>query len=313
MGTATAGLLLGGGLTIFYAVAIVQPGHTTEEAITALIAELDRLKNEPITDRELQRTQKLVEIGAASRQELEKIHAEHAAQTAAVQSARSQLELLGVSASALENMAPGHSVSATTTVPAPIDGVVTERGANVGLNVDTATKLFTIVDPSSLRLEAQVPAEALQGLKVGTPVQFTVSGFRDERLTGRVTRIYPSVDPATRQVKILVTVPNPRQQLVVGLFAEGRVVASSRKGLTIPKAALDLKGVRPVVVQLDSGRLKHVEVALGLEDAVAELVEVTKGLASGDTIILGSSRGLPEGTPARVQVTAERSSASAAQ
>ena len=87
-------------------------------------------------DRELQRTQKLVEIGAASRQELEKIHAEHAAQTAAVQSARSQLELLGVSASALENMAPGHNVSATTSVPAPIDGVVTERGANVGLNVD---------------------------------------------------------------------------------------------------------------------------------------------------------------------------------
>ncbi len=47
-------------------------------------------------DRELQRTQKLVEIGAASRQELERIHAEHAAQSAAVQGARSQLELLGV-------------------------------------------------------------------------------------------------------------------------------------------------------------------------------------------------------------------------
>ena len=100
---------------------------------------------------------------------------------------------------------------------------------------------------------------------------------------------------------------------MVGLFAEGRVVSSSRKGLTIPKAALDRKGVRPVVVQLDSGRLKHVEVALGLEDGVAELVEVTKGLAPGDTIILGSSRGLPEGTPARVQVTAERSTASTAQ
>ena len=99
-------------------------------------------------DRELQRTQKLVEIGAASRQELEKIHAEHAAQTAAVQSARSQLELLGVSAPNLEKMAPGHSVSATTSVPAPIDGVVTERGANVGLNVDSATKLFTVVDLS---------------------------------------------------------------------------------------------------------------------------------------------------------------------
>src|SRR6185369_1409789 len=95
-------------------------------------------------DRELQRTQKLVEIGAASRQELDKIHAEHAAQTAAVESARSQLELLGVSTSALEKVASGHNLTPTTNVPAPIDGVVTERGANDGLNVDTATKLFTV-------------------------------------------------------------------------------------------------------------------------------------------------------------------------
>ena len=106
-------------------------------------------------DRELQRTQKLVERGE-SRQELEKIHAEHAAQTAAVQSARSQLELLGVSPSALEKMAPDHNVSATTTVPAPIDGVVTERGANVGLNVDTATKLFTVVDLSTVWVVADL-------------------------------------------------------------------------------------------------------------------------------------------------------------
>src|SRR4030095_8469517 len=99
--------------------------------------------------------------GAASRQELEKIHAEHAAQTAAVQSARSQLELLGVSASALENMAPGHNVSATTTVPSPIDGVVTERGANVGLNVDTASKLFTVVDLSTVWVVADLCTKRL--------------------------------------------------------------------------------------------------------------------------------------------------------
>ena len=84
-------------------------------------------------DRELQRTQKLVEIGAESRQELENIHAEHEPPTAAVQSARSQLELLGVSASALDNTAPGRTMSASTTVPAPIDGVVIERGANDGV------------------------------------------------------------------------------------------------------------------------------------------------------------------------------------
>jgi cobalt-zinc-cadmium efflux system membrane fusion protein len=58
-------------------------------------------------DRELQRTQKLVDIGAASRQELERIHAEHAAQTAAVESARAELELLGATGDAIDALTGG--------------------------------------------------------------------------------------------------------------------------------------------------------------------------------------------------------------
>src|SRR5262249_36273131 len=75
-------------------------------------------------DRELQRTQKLVEIGAASRQELERLHAEHAAQLAEVDSARSRLQLLGAPDSATIG---SQGASAMTDVPAPIDGTVTER------------------------------------------------------------------------------------------------------------------------------------------------------------------------------------------
>ena len=128
-------------------------------------------------DRELQRTQKLVEIGAASRQELERIHAEHEAQTAAVQSARSQLELLGLSASALDNMTPGHGVSATTSVPAPIDGVVTERGANVGLNVDPATRLFSVVDLSTVWVVAAVYEKDFSRVRVGNEAAITTSAL----------------------------------------------------------------------------------------------------------------------------------------
>ena len=79
----------------------------------------------------------------------------------------------------------------------------------------------------------------------------------------------------------------------------------------MPQAALDLRGVRPMVVQLKGGRLQHTEVTTGLEDTVAELVEITSGLAVGDTIVLGSARGIPDGTPARVQAIAERGTASA--
>ncbi len=279
------------------ALAQIEP-QTAREQATFTDALVRSLQNDlRLQQRNLERDKRLAEAGAVSTRVVE-------ADSLAV----SQAEAALAEANARQVVARRSLERAT--VRAPFAGIVSQQMASVGDVVKDGTELFTIVDPSSLRLEAQVPAEALLGLKVGTPVQFTVSGFGDERLTGRVTRIYPSVDPATRQVKILVAVPNPRQQLVVGLFAEGRVVSSSRKAVTVPKAAVDLKGVRPVVVQLDSGRLRRVEVALGLEDAVAELVEVTKGLAPGDTIILGSSRSLPEGTPARVQVIAERATAS---
>ncbi len=88
-------------------------------------------------EQELARTEKLVAIGAASRQELERIHAEHTARRADLESAESRLRLLGLSAKAVDALAPGRGQEATVDVPAPIAGIVTERTANVGLNVES--------------------------------------------------------------------------------------------------------------------------------------------------------------------------------
>jgi multidrug resistance efflux pump len=89
----------------------------------------------------------IVPFGARGGQELERIHAGHTARRAEVESAASRLQLLGLSADAL---GPGKNQCATTNVPAPIARVVTERLANVGRNVDQATKLFTVVDLASV-------------------------------------------------------------------------------------------------------------------------------------------------------------------
>jgi len=246
-----------------------------------------------LQQRNLERDKRLAEAGAVSTRAVE-------ADSLAV----SQSEAALAEANARQVVARRSLERAT--VRAPFAGIVSEQTASVGDVVKDGTELFTVVDPSSLRLEAQVPAEALQGLKVGTPVQFTISGFRNERLTGRVTRIYPSVDPATRQVKILVTVPNPRQQLVVGLFAEGRVIAVSREAVVVPKGAIDPTGVRPMVSRVHGGVVERQEVELGLEDAATEQVEIRKGLVAGDTVLTGSMRSLPQGTPVRAQAPAER-------
>ena len=242
-------------------------------------------------DRELQRTQKLVEIGAASRQELEKIHAEHAAQTAAVQSARSQLELLGVSASALENMAPGHNVSAATSVPAPIDGVVTERGANVGLNVDTATKLFTVVDLSTVWVVANLYEKDFSRVRVGSEAALTTSARPDITLRGRVSYIDPQVSADTRTARVRIEVPNTGGELRLGMFAD--VVVAGGSGTLaprVPRNAVQNVGDRTVVYLAnpkEPGKFIEREVRLG--PTSGEQVEVVSGVQPGDVVVTAGS------------------------
>lgn len=242
-------------------------------------------------DRELQRTQKLVEIGAASRQEMERIHAEHAAQTAAVESARSQLELLGVSAAAIDALGSGSKVNATTSVPAPIDGVITERAANVGLNVDQATPLFTIIDLSTVWIIADVYEKDFSHVRVGSDATVTTSAYPGLSLRGRISYIDPQMNPETRTAKVRVEVPNPRGELRLGMYADVVVAEASGASVpVIPRSAVQNVGDRTVVYLANPkapGTFTEREVRLG--KASGEQVEVTAGLQPGDAVVTKGS------------------------
>jgi RND family efflux transporter MFP subunit len=237
-------------------------------------------------DRELQRTEKLVEIGSASRQELERIHAEHAAQTAALQASRSELELLGVSASTIAAL-DGKSVEATSHVPAPLDGVVTERIANVGLNVDPATKLFTVIDLSTVWVVADVYEKDFSRVRVGSEAVVTTPAYPDLALRGRVSYIDPQVNPATRTAKLRVEVPNPRGDLRLGMYADVVVTGAAGSSVAmIPRSAVQNVGDRTVVYLADPKEPgTFVEREVRLRPASGEQVEVTAGVHPGDLIV----------------------------
>lgn len=241
-------------------------------------------------DLELQRTQKLVEIGAASRQELERIHAEHAAQIAEVNSARSQLELLGVPAPATHGQ-DGTTVSATTNVPAPLDGVVTERTANVGLNVDGATKLFTVVDLSTVWIVADVYERDLSHVRIGSEAAITTPAYPGTTLRGRVSYIDPQVTVATRTAKVRIEVANPRGDLRLGMYADVAVsTGETTARVMIPRASIQQVGNRAVVYLADSqqpGRFVERAVTLGVSSG--EQVEVVSGVRSGDVVVTEGS------------------------
>lgn len=210
-----------------------------------------------------------------------------------------QTNARGTLADARARLASAEKQLAHTQVRAPINGVVSERQVAPGDVVQLGAPMFTIVDLRSLRLEATVPVEEINRLRVGTPVEFVVSGF-DRRFTGRIQRVNPAVDPATRQVRIYVAIPNGERALVAGLFAEGRVASDTRRAVAVPVSAVDRRGTSPVVHRVKSGKVNLVPVQLGVQDEATELVEVHSGLAQGDTVLLGSAQGVSEGTAVRV-------------
>lgn len=242
-------------------------------------------------DHELQRTQKLVEIGAASRQELERIHAEHAVQMAAVQSARSQLQLLGVPASVLDAVDSGTSVSATISVPAPIDGVVTERAANVGLNVEPATTLLTVVDLSTVWVVAEVYEQDFSRVRLGSAATITTAAYPELVLRGRISYMDPHVTVETRTAKVRVEVPNPRGELRLGMYAEVVVTVTAAMPVPlIPRSAVQNVADRSVVYLVnpkDPGSFIEREVRLG--HTSGEQVEVASGVQPGDVVVTEGS------------------------
>ena len=187
-----------------------------------------------------------------------------------------------------------------TVIRAPFTGVVAARTINAGDFLAPGNAAYTIINPSTMRLEASVPAEALSAIRLGAPVEFTVNGYATRRFTGRISSVNPVADPSTRQVRVIVTIPNQGGTLVSGLFAEGRVSAESHTSAVVPAGAVDERGVRPLVVRLKNGKVSQAEVVLGIRDASTEMVEIKSGLMPGDTVLLGAARGISSGTMVRV-------------
>lgn len=114
------------------------------------------------------------------------------------------------------------------------------------------------------------------------------------------------MDPATRQVRITVGLPNASGRLVAGLFAQGQVGTVQRDGIVVPTSAVDRRGIRPTVTRIAGGVAQRIEVTLGIEDQAREQIEVIEGIAAGDTVITGAARGIQPGTRVRASVSAER-------
>ena len=244
-----------------------------------------------LNKRQLERSEALLKAGAIAERDLELVRNQYSAAEAQLANARAQL-------------ANAEKQLSKATIAAPFTGIVSARQVSAGDVVQPGGALYTIVSPASMRLEASVPADQLSAVRIGAPVDFTVSGYPGREFTGHITNINPVADPATRQVRIIVSLPNTNGVLVGGLFADGQVASEVRTAPVVPLAAVDERGLKPFVMRIKNGVVDKAEVELGIRDAATETVEVRSGVQPGDTILLGAARGISEKTPVRVSPVA---------
>jgi len=172
-----------------------------------------------------------------------------------------------------------------TEVRAPFDGIVAERKVSAGDTAQVGKELLKVIDPRSLRFEGLVSSDAIQSVKVGQAVSLRVNGYGKQEFGGRVKFVSPTANPTTRQVEVIVEIPGDAPARLAGLYAEGRIEASSSSALMIPESAIARDGERSFAWRINGAALQKVALTLADRDLRTGNYVVKAGLADGDRLL----------------------------
>ena len=227
---------------------------------------------------------------------------------AALASAREQLVF------AQANQAKTKTLFAYARITAPFEGVITHRYADTGAMIQAGTSSQTQAMPlvrlsqnSTLRLIIPVPESAVSRIHLKEPVDVHVQAI-DRTITGTVARFADRLDADTRTMRVEVDVPNPKLELVPGMYAQASIALDqARDALTVPVQAIDRADDRAsVLVVTKNGTVERRDVELGIE--TADSVAVTRGLDAGDLVVTGNRGQLRAGESVRPLISTQGTS-----
>ncbi|HEV2835640.1 MAG TPA: efflux RND transporter periplasmic adaptor subunit [Pyrinomonadaceae bacterium] len=179
-------------------------------------------------------------------------------------------------------------------IPAPIDGFVSERTADLGEYVSPQQKVATIVRTNPLRIRIDIPEQAIPEVKVGQSVSVTTSAWPDKSFAGRVARIAPNVSAASRTLTVEAEIENSGGALKPGQFATVRMLQERPEpAVLIPaRAVVSEAGVSRVFVIKD-GHAEQRLVQTGQKEG--DLIEVKTGVAADEQVATSGLERLSDG------------------
>ena len=214
---------------------------------------------------------------------------------AAIAAAQEQLAVVRANAN------KARTLFAYARITAPFAGVITHRYADTGAMIQAGTTsqsqampLVRLSQNAMLRLIIQVPESAVSRIHIGAPVDVAVQAL-GRSFHGKVARFAEKLNLDTRTMETEVDVPNPKLELVPGMYAYASISTDqARDVLIVPVQAIDRKDDKMTALVVDSGgRLVSRSIAVGLE--APDRVEVQRGLAAGELVVVGGRAQLKAG------------------
>lgn len=198
--------------------------------------------------------------------------------------ARTRLKLLGMAESEIAAIARSGQANPRFGVYAPASGFVTELGVRQGGQIMPGANLMQLADLSTVWLIAEVPERDAGRLKPGETVEARLESLPGVTVAGRVSHIYPTLDAATRSVRVRIELPNRQGQLRPGMYASVALAGQVREALAVPTESVIATGTRKVVIVKDGDTFRPAAVETGLEREGK--TEILKGLAAGENVVV---------------------------
>jgi len=241
------------------------------------------------------RTVELVELGAASREELETATAELKMEQANVSAMKQRLVQFGMSDKQIAAMVTPEQAKPLIPVESPSPGVILTRSVSAGEVVMSGKELFRVADLSSVWVIAQIYEKDFAAVRVGTPATVTTQAYPGRSFSGRVSYLDPRVEPQTRTAQVRIELTNPGEMLRLGMFVDvsfGGVSvsrATSEAGVVVPSSAVqEIGGKQVVFVAADRpGLFIQREVSGGPESNGH--MTIYRGLKAGEMVVTDGS------------------------
>jgi Cu(I)/Ag(I) efflux system membrane fusion protein len=201
---------------------------------------------------------------------------------------RERLNYWGFGDKQIERIQKTGKVENSLVIESPINGVVTEKMAVLGLRVSPGDTLFVVTDFSWVWAEADVPESDVPSIKVGMPGSVELSAWPGRVFAGKVKFMMPVLDPQSHTMKVVLELPNPGLELKPGMVGTGRLSVELGTRLSAPEGAVVRTGEKNYAFRDEGGgRLIPAPVELG--PRCGGYYEVLSGLREGDTVVTSAN------------------------